>query len=317
MFTKLKAKRILVPGGTGFFGSHIVDKLKTVGCEVIIPNRQYGLDFRNREDCQKYFKKIKPQIVINCAAFQGGIGFHSGKQADLFLDNIQMGCYLMEAAQKTGVEKFVNIIAGCAYPGYLEKDILNETDFWNGEVHDTIFSYGFPRKATVIYGKALNRQYGFNSIHLVYANMYGPGDHFNPSQSKALAALIRKIFEAKRNNLPVVEIWGTGKPMRDWLYVKDGAEGLLYAAECYNSIEPLNIATGRGISVKKLAETIKKVIGYKGEFIYNTKKPDGALKKVFGTAKMKNELKWMPKTKIEQGISETVTWLSENYEKVI
>src|SRR3989344_6782598 len=114
----LKGKKIAIPGGTGFFGSHVVDKLKTIDCELFVPENAKGIDFRKREDCQKYFKKTKPQIVINCAAYQGGIGFHSGKQADLFMDNILMGCYLMEAAQKAGVQKFVNIIAGCAYPGY-------------------------------------------------------------------------------------------------------------------------------------------------------------------------------------------------------
>ena len=309
----LKGKKIAIPGGMGFFGSHIVNKLKEIDCKIFVPDHQKGIDFRKREDCLKYFKQTKPDIVINCAAFQGGIGFHSGKQANLFLDNILMGCYLLEAAQKTDVKKFVNIVAGCAYPGYLEEDILDETDFWNGEIHDSIFSYGFSRKATVVFGKALFKQYGFNSIHLVYANMYGPRDHFNPDQSKALAALIRKVYEAKIDNQPTVEIWGTGKPMRDWLYVKDGAEGALLATESYDSVDPLNIATGIGVSITKLAETVKKEIGYQGKFVYNRQKPDGALKKVFGISKMKKALNWEPKTSIEEGIRETVEWFSKNY----
>lgn len=311
----LTGKRIAIPGGTGFFGSHIVDKLKALNCRVFIPDRSKGIDFREREDCQNFFKQTKPEVVINCAAFQGGIGFHSGKQADLFMDNILMGCYLMESAQKAGVKKFVNIIAGCAYPGYLEKDILDEADFWNGELHDSIFSYGFSRKGTIVYGKALYRQYGFNSIHLVFANMYGPRDHFNPSQSKALAGLIKKIYEAKRDNLPTVEIWGTGKPLRDWLYVKDGVEGVIRATEVYESIDPLNIATGKGVSIKQLAEAIKQEIGYTGKLVYNTKKPDGALKKVFGIRRMKTVLKWEPKTNIKQGIKETVKWFDKNFRK--
>lgn len=311
----LKGKKIAIPGGTGFLGSHIVDKLKTIDCKVFVPNRVKRADFRKKKDCEEYFKKIKPDIVINCAAFQGGIGFHSGKQADLFMDNILMGCFLMEAAQKTGVKKFVNIVAGCAYPGYLEKDVMDETEFWDGELHDSIFSYGFSRKATVVYGKALYKQYGFNSIHLVFANMYGPSDHFDLSQSKALAGLIKKIYEAKQENLPTVEIWGTGKPMRDWLYVKDGAEGVIKSAELYDSIDPLNIATGRGVSIKQLAETIKKEIDYSGKLVYNIDKPDGALKKVFSVKKMKTVLKWEPKTSMEQGIRETVKWFDKNFGK--
>ncbi len=304
--------RIVVLGGNGFFGSHIVSKLKDLGHDVIISSRDQGIDFRKREDCLNFFEKEKPEIVINCAAFQGGIGFHSGKQADLFKDNMLMGMFLMETAQIAGVKKFVNVVAGCAYPGYLELDVLNETDFFNGEEHDSIFSYGFTRKASVVYGKALHKQYGFNSIHLIMANMYGPGDHFNPEQSKALAALIRKIYEAKQNNLPSVEIWGTGKPLRDWLYVKDGAEGVIKASEFYESIEPVNIATGVGVSISELAETIKKVVGYQGEFVYNTDRPDGAMKKVFGTDKMKVALNWSPSIDIEEGIRETVEWLDSN-----
>ena len=149
------------------------------------------------------------------------------------------------------------------------------------------------------------------------ANMYGPGEHFNPEQSKALAGLIKRIYEAKVNNASTVEVWGTGKPMRDWLYIKDGVEGILRAGEIYNDIEPLNIATGVGISVRKLAETIKKAVGYTGQLVYNTSKPDGALLKIFGTHKMKKELNWAPKTSIEEGIAETLEWFSKNYKKAI
>lgn len=310
-------KRIVIPGGNGFFGSHIVDKLKKVRCEVFIPKTKEGIDFRRKQDCFSYLEKTKPDIVINCAANQGGIAYHVGKQADLFMDNLLMGSYLMLASQRAGVKKFVNIVAGCSYPGYLEKNEMNEEDYWNGWLHESIFSYGFARKASTVYGLALKKQYNFNSIHLVMANMYGPGEHFNPEQSKALAGLIKKIYEAKKKRLPTVEIWGTGKPLRDWLYVKDGAEGILRATCQYDDIAPLNIATGVPVSVTELAETIKKVIGYKGAFVYNTSRPDGALHKIFGTHKMKKVLHWVPPTTIEKGIKETVSWFSKHYEHAI
>lgn len=310
-------KRIVIPGGNGFFGSHIVDKLKKVNCKIFIPKTKEGIDFRKKEDCFSYLKKTKPDIVINCAANQGGIAYHAGKQADLFLDNLLMGSYLMFAAQQSGVKKFVNIVAGCSYPGYLPKNEMNEEDYWNGWLHDSIFSYGLARKASTVYGLALKKQYNFNSIHLIMANMYGPREHFSPDQSKALAGLIKKIYEAKKQHLPAVEIWGTGKPLRDWLYVKDGAEGILRATFQYNDIAPLNIATGVAVSVTKLAETIKKVIGYKGKFIYNTSRPDGALHKIFGIHKMKKILHWIPPTPIEKGIKETVLWFVKNYEQAI
>lgn len=312
-----KSTKIVITGGHGFFGSHIADKLKKVKCKIFIPRTADGIDFRRREDCMAYLSLIKPGYVINCAANQGGIAYHNGKQADLFLDNVLMGSFLMLAAQKAGVKKFINIVAGCSYPGYTEKEELNEEDYWSGKLHDSIFSYGSARKASTVYGLALKKQYNFDSIHLIMANMYGAGEHFNPDQSKALAGLIKKIHEAKINKLPTVEIWGTGKPIRDWLYVKDGAEGVLRAAAIYDDIEPLNIATGVGITVKDLAETIKKVIGYKGTFIYNIKRPDGAIHKTFGIHKMKSILRWVPQTPLADGIAETYDWFKKNYEYAI
>lgn len=310
-------KKIVVAGGNGFFGSHIVEKLREVKCEIFIPRTKDGIDFRKYEDCVSYLSTTRPHIVINCAADQGGIAYHIGKQADLFIDNMLMGIYLMQASQQVDVKKFVNIVAGCSYPGYVENEEMNEDEYWNGQLHESIFSFGFPRKASVVYGLALKKQFDFNSIHLIMANMFGPREHFNPEQSKALAGLIKKIYEAKKNDLPTVEVWGSGKPTRDWLYVKDGAEAILRAAAYYDDIEPLNIATGVGISVTKLAETIKDVIGYKGKLVYNTEKPDGALHKTFGIKKMKDVLHWIPSTPIEEGISETVAWFDKNYERAI
>ena len=223
----------------------------------------------------------------------------------------------MFASQQLNVKKFVNIVAGCSYPGYLERNEMDEEDYWNGWLHNSIFSFGFARKTSTVYGLALKKQHNFNSIHLIMANMYGPREHFNPEQSKALAGLIRKIYEAKKRKLEAVEVWGTGKPIRDWLYVKDGAEAVLRATALYNDVSPLNIATGVGISISKLAEIIKEIIGYEGGLKYNTNKPDGAQQKIFGIQKMKKSLHWVPPTSIEKGIRETVTWFSKNYKNAI
>jgi len=293
-------------------GSHIVDLLKNQNVQVFAPRTLDLFDFRRLEDCDYFINKAKPDLIINCAAVQGGIGYHAGKQADLFWDNLFIGANLLRSASKNSVSKFVNIIPGCAYPGYLEKDELNEDDFWSGDVHDSIFSYGFSKKASIVYGKALYKQYGFNSIHLVLANLYGPRDHYQPDQSKALAAMIKKFSDAKKNKQPAVEIWGTGKPVRDWLYVKDAAEGILKSAEVYDSIEPLNITSGVGISIADLAKTIKKTVGYTGKIVFNTSKPDGAMKKTFGTKKMKATLNWMPRTSIDQGLKEAIAWYESN-----
>jgi GDP-L-fucose synthase len=310
-------KKILVLGGGGFLGTRIARKAEEKGADVSVPRTSDGIDFRREKDCIKVMNEVNPQIVINCAAQIGGIGYHDGKQADLFLDNVKMGLFLMDAAQKSGVKKFVNIIAGCAYPGYLEKDELNEEDYWEGEVHDSIFSYGVARKISGVFGKAQFKQYKFNSIHLLLANMYGPREHFHPERSKALAGLIKKFYDAKKSGAPTVTVWGTGNPIRDWLYVDDGADGILRATEVYNNIDPLNIASGVGISVADLAKLIKEIIGYEGEIVFDTTKKDGAPKKIFGVIKMKKELNWMPSTNLKDGIRETVDWLDKNYETAV
>lgn len=315
--TYYKNKKIVIPGGNGFLGRHIVERLKETPCSVFIPKRKEGIDFRKKEDCQFYLGSIKPDIVINCAANQGGIAYFVNRQADVFMDNMLMGIFLMEASQKVGVKKFINIVAACSYPGYSQKKELSEGDYWDGRIHESILSLGFPRKASVEYGLALKKQYDFNSIHLILANMYGPGEHFNPEQSKALGALIRKIYEAKIKKLPSIEIWGTGKPIRDWLFVRDAAEGILRAGAIYNDITPMNISTGVGVSVTKLAQTIKDIVGFEGKFVYDTTKPDGALNKIFEISKIKKELNWVPKTSITVGIKETVEWFSKNYKTAI
>lgn len=312
-----KQKRVVVAGGGGFLGSHICAVLQKTYCKLHTPRQEEGIDFRRFKHCESYFQKVKPDIVINCAANQGGIGYHKGKETQLFMDNIKMGLFLMEAAQKAGVKKFTNIIAGCSYPGYLEKGVLNEEDYWKGPIHDSIISYGFARKASVVFGSILKKQYAFASIHLILANMYGPGESFHPQKSKALAALIKKFYDAKKNNLPTVEIWGTGKPIRDWLYVEDGAMGILKATECYDDVAPLNIASGKGVSIRELARVIQDIIGYQGEVVYNVAMPDGALKKTFSTKKMEDVLQWKPETTLKGGIAKTIAWLDAHYDYAI
>lgn len=312
-----EGKNIVVPGGKGFVGSFIVPRLESLGAKVFVPVHGQPWDFTKWEDAVKLYSQDKFDLVINCAANQGGIAFHKGRQAELYWDNLRITGNLLQAAFEARVPKFVNLVPGCAYPGYLEKAELNEEDFWKGEVHDSIFSYGCSRKFGTIHGLALFKQYNYNSIHLVLANLYGPGEHFNPSQSKALAGMLLKFYQAKKDNLPEVEIWGTGKPVRDWLYVKDAVEYILKAAESYNQVDVLNIASGVGISIKDLAEVIQQVIGYAGNLKYNTQKPDGALKKTFGVKKMKEQLGDLPATPIELGIKETLEWLEKNYDDAI
>lgn len=308
-----KDRRVVVAGGGGFVGSHIRKLLADYPCQVFVPRTRDGCDFTDLRKTLEYFNKTKPDIVFNCCAYQGGIRYQQLYPGKIYYANLLMGTFLMEAARLTGVKKYINISAGCGYPGYLKDEVMDESVYWNGPLHESVLNYGFTKKAQIVQGWCYKKQYAFNSIHLIMANMYGPGEHFHPDRSHGLAALIKKIYDARRDNTGKVEIWGTGKPVREWLYVKDAAVGIVRAAEVYDEVAPINISTGHGYTIAALASIIKNIMGYEGELFYNTAMPDGAMKKVLGVGRMKQKLNWEPGTSIETGIRETIQWLEKNY----
>lgn len=310
-------KKIVIAGGGGFVGGHIADRLRKYDCEIFIPRTKDGWDFTILEKCLKFLKKTKPDIVINCAAHQGGILYDKIKRAEIFYDNMLMGIYLMEAARRVGVKKYINVSAACAYPGYLDKAETGEEDYWNGPIHESVLNYGFTKKAQIVQGWCYKEQYNFNSIHLIMANMYGPREYFHPDRSHGLGALIKKVYDAKKGGKGEIEVWGTGKPIREWLYVKDAVYGILLAGEKYHDVSPLNIGTGIGHSVTELVHIIMKVVGLKAKIKYLTQMPDGAMKKTLNVNKMKKVSAWSPKTPIEKGIKETVEWLDKNYDYAV
>lgn len=303
-------KRVLITGGAGFLGSHLVDRLQSSGCEILAP-RKSQYDFTRLEAADECFAKFQPHIVIHCAAYYGGIWINQLYPGRIFYENLVMGANLMEAARKSGVGKFVQIGTACSYPGYLENE-LAEKDLWNGLPHETVVNYGMTKKILAIQGLAYNKQYGLNSIHLILTNLYGPRDTFHPDRSHVAAALIRKFVEAKQAGAPEVEVWGTGKPIREFLYVDDCAAGIIKATEVYNEIEPLNIGTGVGTSIRALAETMQEVSGFQGAIRWNTSKPDGQAKKILDVTKMKKALQWQPPTSLREGLAQTVAWYVAN-----
>jgi GDP-L-fucose synthase len=309
----IKFKKIFVPGGDGFVGQSVVKKLKEKNLNFLSLSEKDGYDFRNFEQTKELFEKEKPDAVINCAAFVGGIQFGYQYPGEIFYNNILMATYLMEAARLTGVGRFVNPISNCVYPAKLSK--FKETELWSGPLHDSVLVYGLVRKTSWVQGWAYKKQYNFDSIHLILPNMYGPGDHFDEIRSHALSALIMKFVEAKRKNLPEVTVWGTGKPIREWLYVEDGAEALVRALEIEATLEPINIGRGEGISILELAELIKKITGFQGKIVLDKSKPDGAPCKIMVAEKMKEIFNWQPQINLEEGIKKTVEWYEKNYEK--
>ena len=306
--------KVAVAGGFGFLGSNVVKKLQEKGHKAIPFSRRTGIDIRQYEKICGFLKDERPDVVINCAAHVGGIAYNRLKPVEIYEDNILIGFNVVKACYETGVEKLVNIMPNCTYPGVAE--IYTESEWWDGPMHDTVLTYGMPRKAIWVQCWAYKQKYGFNSIHLVLPNLYGPGDHFDPIRSHALGALIKKIVDAKINNEKKVIIWGTGNPIREWGYVEDAAEGIVIAMDKYNDIEIMNIGEGRGYTIKEIAYMIREAVSWDGEFEFDTSRPDGAPKKILDVTKMKSILGWEPKTDIGEGIRKTVKWYMENRGKL-
>ncbi|MBI2031250.1 MAG: NAD-dependent epimerase/dehydratase family protein [Candidatus Levybacteria bacterium] len=298
-------KTVFVAGGNGFLGKRIVKKLKEKKqYKVVSASLTSGVDFRNFNKTLTYFRKNKADIVIHSAAYIGGIKFGLDHAGEVYFNNILISTNLIEAARLTGVELFISPIANCAYPDVVNKD-FKESEFWNGPLHPSVMVYGMVRKAQWAQTWAYARQYGMKFINLVLPNMYGPGDYFDPERSHALGALLMKIINAKKKGLSEVVVWGTGKPVREWLYVDDGAEALIKAINIDYFIEPINIGVGKGITILDLAKLIKKIVGYKGRLVFDKTKPDGAPYKVMDVSLCKKIFKWLPETGIEQGIKTT------------
>jgi GDP-L-fucose synthase len=307
----LNNKKILLTGGAGFLGSFVVEKLKErrVNRENIKIPRSRNTDLRRWENCVEVVKDI--DIVIHLAAKVGGIGFNRNYPASLFYDNAIMGIQLMEAARQEGVEKFVAIGTVCGYPKFTPVP-FKEADLWNGYPEETNAPYGVAKKILLVQSQAYRQQYGFNSIFLLPVNLYGPGDNFDIESSHVIPALIRKFTEAVETNKKEVDVWGTGKASREFLYVEDAARGIILATEKYNKLEPVNLGAGFEIKIKDLVELIAELTGFNGEIIWDTTKPDGQPRRCLDVSKAKVEFGFEVKTDFKEGLKKTIEWYKTN-----
>lgn len=305
-----KNKKVLITGGAGFLGSHLVTKLLSLQPKDIIVPRSKDYDLRKAENCRRIVRNI--DIIIHLAANVGGIGYNMRYPGTLFYDNLLMGIHMIDEARKAGVEKFVAIGTICAYPKYTPIP-FQEKDLWNGYPEETNAAYGLAKKMLLVQLEAYRKQYGFNGIYLLPVNMYGPGDTFDLETSHVIPALIKKIETARVRGLRTVEIWGTGKATREFLYVTDAAEAIVLASEKYNSSEPINIGAGFEISIKDLAEKIKKMTGYTGKLLFNKTKPDGQPKRMVSTSKAKKEFGFEAKTSLKEGLKNTIAWFRKSH----
>jgi len=303
----LKNKRILLTGGSGFLGNFVKKELLKKGVDeknITIP-RFKEIDLREKQNCKKAVKN--QDIIIHLAAKVGGIGFNQQKPGELFYDNLVMGVHLMEEARKAGVKKFVAIGTICCYPKFTPVP-FKEKDLWNGYPEETNAPYGLAKKMLLVQSQAYRQQYGFNSIFLLPVNLYGPGDNFDPKSSHVIPALIKKVADAKKTGKNYIEVWGTGKATREFLYVEDAARGIVLATEKYNKPDPVNLGSGMEISIKELANLICKLMNFKGKIKWNTSKPDGQPRRMLDTSRAKKEFGFQATTNFKKGLKNTINW---------
>lgn len=307
----LENKRILVTGGAGFLGKHLVARLKERGCKHIFVPLIEKYDLVRMPAIKRLYKDARPDIVIHLAAKVGGIGANRENPGSFFYDNLMMGVQMMEVGRQAGIEKFVALGTICAYPKFTPVP-FKEENIWDGYPEETNAPYGLAKKMLLVQSQAYRQQYGFNSIFLLPVNLYGPGDNFNLDSSHVIPALIRKCLEAKERGLPEIMVWGTGKPTREFLYVEDAAEAIILATEKYNKSEPVNLGAGFEISIKDLVKLIVKFTGFKGKIIWDKTKPDGQPRRCLDIEKAFKEFDFKAKTFFEEGLNKTIKWYCED-----
>jgi GDP-L-fucose synthase len=299
--------RVLVTGGAGFLGSHVVESLRARGCTQIIVPRSADCDLVQAEAVKRLFREAQPHIVIHLAARVGGIEANRQNPGRFFYENLMMGAQVMEEARVAGVRKFVAIGTICAYPKFTPIP-FKEEDLWNGYPEETNAPYGLAKKMLLVQAQAYRQQYGFPAITLFPVNLYGPKDNFDLETSHVIPAMIRKFIEARRAGRSDVTLWGTGKPTREFLFVRDAAEGVLLAAERYNGYEPVNLGAGFEISIADLAGLIAQLTRYAGLVVWDASHPDGQPRRCLDVTRSEKEFGFRASTPFKEGLKETIAW---------
>lgn len=302
-----QTQRVVVTGGAGFLGSFVVEGLRARGCETIVVPRHKECDLRDRQAIARLFRDASPTLVIHLAATVGGIGANREHPGKFFYENAIMGVELIEQARLVNLPKLVVIGTICAYPKFTPVP-FKEEDLWSGYPEETNAPYGVAKKALLVQCQAYRQEYGLNAIYLLSVNLYGPRDNFDPASSHVIPALIKKCVAARDRGDKVIECWGTGTPTREFLYVADAAEGILLAAEGYDKPDPVNLGSGKEISIRDLVTLIAKLAQFQGEIRWDSTKPDGQPRRCLDTTKAAREFGFRATTPFEEGLRRTIEW---------
>jgi GDP-L-fucose synthase len=302
-----KGRRICVTGGAGFLGSYLLAGLKSRGARDVVAPSVEEFDLVQPEAVRKMLSQAQPDLVLHLAANVGGIGANRARPAEFFHDNLLMGVQMLHESWKAGVKKFVAVGTVCAYPKFTPVP-FREQDLWNGYPEETNAPYGLAKKMLLVQAQAYRAQYGFNAIHLIPVNLYGPRDNFDLATSHVIPALIRKCLDAQRAGQDSVVVWGDGTPTREFLFAEDAAEAILLAAERYDSPEPVNLGSGQEISIQDLARQIARLVGFEGKIVWDTTRPNGQPRRALDVTRARDQFGFVAKTSLEDGLRRTVEW---------
>ena len=300
----------MVTGGAGFLGRFVVERLRHFPEVQITVPRSRDYDLTREENVKRLLVDANPDLVIHLAAVVGGIGHNQKNPGRFFYDNLMMGTQLIEQSRLHGVKKFVAIGTVCAYPKFTPTP-FKEDDLWSGYPEETNAPYGLAKKMMLVQSQSYREQYGFNSIFLLPANLYGPGDNFDLETSHVIPALIRKCLEARENNSPYIEAWGSGQVSREFLYVEDCAEGIVRASALYSEPEAVNLGTGSEVVIKDLVETIARLTGFNGEIRWRSDRPDGQPRRQLDTSRAFEKFGFRAQTSLEDGLKRTIAWYEQ------
>jgi GDP-L-fucose synthase len=301
-----EGKRVTVTGGRGFLGRPLVELLQNSGADVsTFSSKDYNLT--RQADVTRMYSDLRPEIVLHLAARVGGIGANRDNPGRFFYDNAMMGIELMEQARQTGVRKFVQVGTVCSYPKFAPIP-FTEDDLWNGYPEETNAPYGLAKKMLLVQAQAYRQQYGLDAIYLIPVNLYGPGDNFDLHSSHVIPALIRKCLEAKQAGAPSIEVWGTGTPTREFLYVDDAARGIMLGAERYGKADPVNLGSSAEISISDLVKLIAELTGFEGQIVFDPTKPDGQPRRKLNVERAKREFGFASETPFRVGLQRTIEW---------